>query len=54
MQGLAICFSLPFPAESTRKIENQTRHKNNADCTTAEHRAAKEKSPGNEQKGQQK
>jgi hypothetical protein len=52
IQGIAIGFSSSFHVESTREIEDQTSHQNNADCGTTEHRAAKVKSPGNEQKSQ--
>ena len=51
IQALAIDSSSGFGAESTRKIEDQTSHQNNSDCAAAEHRAAKVKPSGNEQKG---
>jgi len=35
-------------ADSTREIEDQTRHQNDADYAAAEHGAAKAKHPGNE------
>jgi hypothetical protein len=35
-------------AESTREIENQASHQNDADCRTAEHGAAQVKSTDNE------
>jgi hypothetical protein len=52
IQGMATGSSSSFRAESTREIEDQTSHQNNADCGTTEHRAAKVKSPSNEQKSQ--
>jgi hypothetical protein len=51
-QGMANGFPSGFRAESTREIEDQTSHQNNADCGTTEHRAAKVKSPNDEQKSQ--
>jgi len=50
IQGMAIGSSSSFRAESTREIEDQTSHQNNADCSSAEHRAATVKSPSNEQR----
>jgi hypothetical protein len=52
IQGMSIGFPSGFRAESTREIEDQTSHENNANCSTTEHRAAKIKSPGDEQKSQ--
>ena len=52
IQGIAIGSSSSFRAESTREIEDQTSHQNNADCGTAEQEAAKVKSASNEQKSQ--
>jgi hypothetical protein len=52
IQGMAKGSPLGFRAESTREIEDNASHQNDADCGNTEHTASNVKSPRHEQNSQ--